>query len=155
MLFLFRLSILSVLWIGSATVDGVETNVPPGPFEAAQSAFLRGLDGDQAAVKRAVEKFESLSRQDPTNLTVLAYLGSARTLEGRDALWPWEKISHTKRGLALLDTALRLLTPAHGQQQMRGVPINLEVKLVAGQTFITTPDVFFHRFEQGRKLLRV
>lgn len=36
---------------------------------------------------------------------------------------------------------------------MRGVPISLEVKLVAGQTFITVTDSFFHRFEQGRTLL--
>lgn len=90
MSFLFRLSILSVLWIVSTTVDGLES-VPSGQFEVAQGTFLRGLDGDEAAVKLAVEQFESLSRQAPTNLTLLAYLGSAGTLEGRDALWPWEK----------------------------------------------------------------
>jgi hypothetical protein len=64
----------------------------------------------------------------------------------------WRKMAHADDGLALLDKALAQLTPAHDQQQLDGVPVSLQTRLVAVGTFLALPSMF-NRGERGARLL--
>ena len=45
------------------------------------------------------------------------------------------------------------MKPGHDRQAMRGVPVSLETRFVAANTFIKLPGGFFHRRAAGLKLL--
>jgi hypothetical protein len=124
----------------------------PAPFLAALAEFERGLAGDGSANQRARDRFQELLEGEPANPLYLAYLGSSFAIMGRDAWAPWSKLRHTEKGLALLDKALALLTPAHDQETVRGVPVSQEVRLNAAVTFLAVPG-FMHRTAAARLVL--
>jgi hypothetical protein len=66
---------------------------------------------------------------------------------------PWKMMAHAEEGLAQIDKALALLTPAHNAPLQRGTPAVLEVKLVAANTFMAVPG-FMNRKERGERLLK-
>ena len=111
-------------------------------FQTAFSALQKARSGDSAAADASVAAFEQLLRQDPGNPLLRAYLGSSETMQGSHALLPWNKMKYTEDGLAEIDKALRLLGPQHDQQNLRGVPISLETRLVAASTFLALPGMF-------------
>jgi tetratricopeptide (TPR) repeat protein len=110
--------------------------------------------GERGEVERAIAAFEALARRDPSQPLYGAYLGSAMALRGRDAWMPWNRIRHTEEGLERIDQALAALRPVHDSQLLRGVPVALETKLVAGMTYIKLPDSVFHRRAAGVKLIQ-
>jgi hypothetical protein len=65
---------------------------------------------------------------------------------------PWKKMSYAEDGMAMLDKALALLTPAHNTAMQRGVPGALDVRFVAANTFLAVPG-FMNRGARGAKLL--
>ncbi|WP_417069539.1 hypothetical protein [Niveibacterium terrae] len=111
-------------------------------FQSAFGILQKARSGDSAAADASVAAFEQLLRQDPGNPLLHAYLGSSATLQGSHALLPWNKMKYTEDGLAEIDKALRLLGPQHDQQNLRGVPISLETRLVAASTFLALPGLF-------------
>lgn len=137
---------LLALSIGGA--HAVET----AAFARAQTQFLAARDGDNAAIDNAAERFDALLAAEPAHPLLLAYAGSTTALRARAALWPWKKMSHAEDGLARIDKALALLQPAHDLTLVRGVPVSLETRLVAANTFLALPAMF-NRGARGQRLL--
>ena len=94
-----------------------------------------------------------LCEADPATPLYLAYYGSSFAIKGRDALLPWRKMKLGETGLDLIDKGLRKLKPEHDRQVVRGIPLSLETRLVAVNTFFQVPDMFFHRYDRARTLL--
>jgi tetratricopeptide (TPR) repeat protein len=125
----------------------------PQQFLEAQSLFERGLRGSEKDNEQAAEKFRALTEQAPDNPLYLAYYGSTFTLKARDAYLPWNKLKLGEQGLDLIDKSLKKLGPEHDRQLLRSVPLSIETRLVAVNTFLKVPDQFFHRYDRGRSLL--
>ncbi len=119
----------------------------------ALAVYERARSGESNQIEPAIAAFEALSSADPSQPLFGAYLGSAMVLRGRDAWMPWNKMRYTDEGLDRIDRALASLRPEHDRQLLRGVPVGLETRLVAGMTFIKVPDSVFHRRAAGAKLI--
>lgn len=146
----FILAILiSTFGVSAALAESTDTN--PELIQAYQQ-YQTGVEGDKGAVDDAVEAFEALLEAHPGDPLILVLLGSSQTLQGRDAWMPWNKMSLTEDGLAAMAKAQQWLRPEHDGRVFEGLPVSLQVKALAGITFIQVPD-FFGRFEQGYQLL--
>jgi hypothetical protein len=135
-----------LLATGSAAAAGAS-------FAEAQQIFMRAQQGQEKDVEPAIAAFEALARAEPRNPVYASYLGSAITLKGRDALMPWNRMKYVEEGLDQLDGALAGLKPEHDKELLRGVPVGMEARLVAANTFMRLPDGIFHRRAQGKKLV--
>ena len=62
-------------------------------------------------------------------------------------------MKYADEGLDHLDRALAALKPEHDTTLLRGVPMGIEARLAAANTFLRLPDVIFHRRAQGKKLV--
>jgi hypothetical protein len=93
-----------------------------------------------------------LLRAEPGNPVLMAYSGASTAMKSGTTMLPWKKMGFAEDGLALIDKALALLTPAHDAPLHRGTPAVLEVKLHAANTFLAVPG-FMNRGERGAKLL--
>ena len=123
------------------------------PFADAVQIFMRASGGQEKEVEPAIAAFDALARAEPRNPVYAAYLGSAIALKGRDSWMPWNKMKYVDDGLDHLDRALAALKPEHDITLLRGVPMGIEARLAAANTFLKLPDVIFHRRAQGRKLV--
>ena len=123
------------------------------PFANAAKIFVEARDGQAGQIAPAIAAFEALVRAEPRQPLYAAYLGSAITLQAREAWMPWNKVKYVERGLDHIDQALAALKPEHERQLLRGIAVGLETRLVAASTFISLPDGVFHRRAAGRKLL--
>ena len=145
------LVISALLAIGSAAAQS------PAPRDAAfidaSKTFMQARDGQDGRIEPAIDAFESLAKAEPAQPLYAAYLGSAISLKAREAWMPWSKMKYAEQGLDHIDRALATLKPDHDRQLMRGVPVALETRLVAANTFIKLPDGFCHRRAAGLKLL--
>lgn len=126
--------------------------IPEPQFQSAFQQFVQASAGDTAAIEHAAEAFSGLVRSEPTNPVLLAYAGAATAMKATTTWLPWKKLGFAEDGLAQLDKALILLTPAHEAPVQNGTPGVLEVKFVAANTFLAVPG-FMHRQERGTKLL--
>lgn len=126
--------------------------VPDAQFQPAQAVFLKAADGDKSAVDGAAAAFASLLKAEPANPVLLAYSGAATSMKATTTFLPWKMLAHAEEGLAQIDKALALLTPAHNAPMQQGTPAVLEVKLVAANTFLAVPG-FMNRKERGQRLL--
>lgn len=127
--------------------------MPDAQFEPAQAVFLKAADGDKSAVEGAADAFAALLKAEPANPVLLAYSGAATSMKATTTWLPWKMLAHAEEGLAQIDKALALLTPAHNAPLQRGTPAVLEVKLVAANTFMAVPG-FMNRKERGERLLK-
>lgn len=121
-------------------------------FMPAFQTFVAAQKGDSGAVERAVEQFDALLKADPGHPLLMAYAGAATAMRAKSTLLPWKKISHAEDGLAQIDKALALLTPAHEAERVNHVPVSLQTRFVAASTFNSLP-AFFNRGPRGAKLL--
>lgn len=121
-------------------------------FNAANAVFLQANGGDKSAIPEAMDKFKALLDREPTNPVLLVQLGAATSMQARTTMLPWKKISYAEDGMALQDKALALLEPSQDVQLQNGVPVPLQVRFVAANTFLAVPG-FFNRGSQGEKLL--
>ncbi len=80
--------------------------------------------------------------------------GSCRTLIGRDAWLPWNKISYTEEGMAIMEKAIRNLTPEDHQRHFQGVPVDVFVKFIAAMNYFAVPDSIFHSRQRGEALVK-
>ena len=122
-------------------------------FLSAAKDFDAAQAGDAAALQRAADTFETLLRAEPGNPVLMAYMGAATAMKASTTLLPWKKLGFAEDGLALLDKALDLLTPAHEAPLYRHTPAVLETRLTAATTFLAVPG-FMNRGERGAKLLQ-
>ena len=145
------LAISLCLASGSATAQSPAA--AEAPFVNATKIFLQARDGQAGQIAPAIAAFEALARAEPGQPLYAAYLGSAITLQAREAWMPWSKMKYSEQGLDHIDRALAALKPEHERQLLRGVAMGLETRFVAASTFITLPDGIFHRRAAGKKLL--
>ena len=133
-------------------LTGAALAVPEAQFQAAFQQFLKASAGDSDAIDHAAEAFSGLLQSEPANPVLLAYTGAATAMKSATTMLPWKKMSYAEDGLAQLDKALAILSPAHDATVQNGTPGVLEVKFVAANTFLAVPS-FMNRHERGAKLL--
>lgn len=126
--------------------------VDPDELNRARADFLKAVSGDGGAVKTASEQFKRLHEREPDHVLVRVIWGSCLTLQGREALMPWSKLRLVEDGLAQIDKALGQITPERDREQIGGVSVGLETRLVAATTFLKLPDLF-HRFDAGKRVI--
>lgn len=131
---------------------GTAIATPEPQFQSAFQQFVQATTGNTAAIGHAAEAFSGLVKSAPTNPVVLAYAGASTAMKATTTWLPWKKMGFAEDGLAQLDKALTLLTPAHDAPVHNNTPGVLEVKFVAANTFLAVPE-FMHRRERGTKLL--
>lgn len=144
---------ISACVLSAALWSPVAHAVPDAQFAPAQAVFLKAASGDKSAVDGAADAFAALLKVEPTNPVLLAYSGAATSMKATTTFLPWKMLAHAEEGLAQIDKALALLTPAHNAPLQRGTPAVLEVKLVAANTFMAVPG-FMNRKERGERLLK-
>lgn len=136
------------------TATASSTTVAPAneAWAHALTQFQKAAKGDDSAIDDALAALTSLSAAHPGHPALKAYLGATVAMQGRASWLPWRKMRHAEDGLAQIDKALSLLTPAHQSMRQRGVPVALETKFVAANTFLKLPSMFM-RHERGQALL--
>ena len=137
----------SLIFLGATAMAA-----PDAQFQAAFKQFIRASSGDESAIEPAAEAFSGLLKSEPANPVLMAYAGSATSMKATTTMLPWKKMAFAEDGLAQLDKALALLSPAHDAPAQNGTPGVLEVKFVAANTFLAVPG-FMNRNERGTKLL--
>ena len=150
---LFASTALRPLVLAAALLAGAAHAVPEAQFQPAFAAFMQAADGNPSAIDKAADAFAALLKTEPTNPVLMAYTGAATSMKATTTWLPWAKMAHAEDGLARLDKALAMLTPAHSAVVQNGTPGNLEVKLVAANTFLAVPG-FMNRHERGVKLVK-
>ena len=125
---------------------------PEAQFQPAFELFMRASSGDKGAVEPAAESFDALLKSEPANPVLMAYSGATTAMKAQVSMLPWKKMGHAEDGLALIDKALALLTPAHDAIGQHRTPASLETRFVAANTFLLVPD-FMHRGARGSALL--
>jgi hypothetical protein len=156
-----RRSLLSTLffacWLSLATqAPAAGSNTPNADlaarFEQAAQTFEQARAGSSAAVGPAQEAFKRLLDEDAANPLFMAYYGTTFAMQARDGGLPWQKIKLVNQGVGYIDKALTLLGPQHDTEQLRGVPVSLETRLVAVATFVSLPS-FFKRMPVAKQQL--
>lgn len=151
---MFKPLLLSALFAATAATFPLSAMaVPEEAFQPAFTVFMQASGGDASAIDKAADAFAALLKTEPANPVLLAYSGAATSMKASTTWMPWKKMAHAEDGLAQLDKALALLTPAHSAVVQNGTPGNLEVKLVAANTFLAVP-AFMNRHERGVKLVK-
>ncbi len=150
--FLPTLAGLLLAVVGAVVSTVAEAALPEAAFASAQSQFSRAAAGDTAAIEPAAKAFQALLKAEPAHPLLLAYGGASTALRSATVLAPMDKLALAEDGLAQLDRALTLLTPAHEQMLERGVPVALEVRFVAANTFLAMPPSM-NRGARGSRLL--
>jgi hypothetical protein len=138
--------------IGSVVASGVVCAAPDAAFDNAFQQFIRASGGDKSATEPAAEAFDALLKAEPTNPVLLAYAGASTAMRAGTTVMPWKKMGYAEDGLAMIDKALAMLTPAHDAPVQRGTPGSLEVRFVAANSFLAVPG-FMNRAARGTKLL--
>lgn len=72
-----------------------------------EAYYRKGIAGNEEAVGKAVERLEAALKLEPGHSLAMVFLGSAYTLVARDKKNPWVKLSWAKRGLDLIDRAVK------------------------------------------------
>ena len=145
---LSRALALAVLTLSLATSQAA----PDAQFRPAFQLFNQASAGDKAAVDAAADAFDKLLQAEPTSPVLMAYAGASTAMKARTTILPWKKMGYAEDGLAMLDKALALLTPAHDAIGQHRTPASLETRFVAASTFLAVPD-FMHRGARGNALL--
>jgi hypothetical protein len=143
----------SLLAVATAVLFSTAAHaVPEAGFQSAYAQFSQAQTGDSAAVDKAAETFATLLATEPGNPVLMAYAGAALSMRARTTFLPWKKMGYAEDGVAQIDKALSLLTPAHNAVLQNGTPGVLETRFVAANTFLAVPG-FMNRGARGAKLL--
>jgi tetratricopeptide (TPR) repeat protein len=125
---------------------------PEAAFESAFQTFNAALAGNDSAIDKAADAFNALLAADPTNPVLMVYAGAATSMKANTTMLPWKKMAYSDEGLAQIDKALAMLTPANDAPIQHGTSGTLEVKFTAANTFLAVPG-FMNRGARGAKLL--
>jgi len=147
-----RGALASFALLSALAASGNAWSTSDEAFQNAFQSFAKASAGDDSAIDAAASGFAALHQAEPANPVLTAYAGATVALQARAALSPLKKMSLADDGLALIDKALAMLTPAHDAPIERGTPGSLEVRFVAANTFLGVPS-FMNRGARGRKLL--
>ena len=147
-----RLFAFVAVVFASCVATGIAIAAPDAAFDSAFRHFIVASGGDKSAVDPAADEFDALLKAEPTNPVLMAYAGAAGAMRAGTTMLPWKKMGYAEDGMAQLDKALAMLTPAQDAPLQHGTPGTLEVKLVAANTFLAVPG-FMNRGARGAKLL--
>jgi len=86
--------------------------------------------GDKNATDKGFACLDTILARDPANAVALAYRGSLWTIRGRDAWWPFTKLSDVDKGIDQMDKAIDL------------APDNVTVRLTRGINSVHLPSLF-------------
>lgn len=149
---ILRFSGRLMMTAAAVLLAGAAHAAPDAEFQEAAALFTQAASGDKAAIAKAAEAFTALSHTEPGNPVLLAYAGASTSRLAGTTMLPWKKISYAEDGMALIDKALAMLTPAHNAVVQQGTPGVLAVRFVAANTFLAVPG-FMNRGARGAKLL--
>ncbi|MCR9385949.1 hypothetical protein NB500_04020 [Vibrio metoecus] len=123
------------------------------PSEAMIERYNQAAQGDETLVEPLYADLEKLVEQEGATPLSLVYLGSTRTLMGRDAFLPWKKMRYSEEGLSTIEKGLSLLSDDTANSVLRrnGLPVAMLAVAVAAATYTAMPDMFNH-FERGYDL---
>nr|WP_233419665.1 hypothetical protein [Vibrio metoecus] len=123
------------------------------PSEAMIERYNQAAQGDETLVEPLYADLEKLVEQEGATPLSLVYLGSTRTLMGRDAFLPWKKMRYSEEGLSTIEKGLSLLSDDTANSVLRrnGLPVAMLAVAVAAATYTAMPDLFNH-FERGYDL---
>jgi hypothetical protein len=121
-----------------AQADGTAVPPPalaPDPFNdplivQIVGRYQRAWDGDRKETKSLTADLERWTKDEPNNYLLLAYLGSAYSLDSRDSWIGPGKISYLKKGDLALDDAVK------------GDPLNPAVRLLRAMNYYELPAIF-------------
>ena len=147
-----HLAVVGVMTLALLAAFSAAQAAPEALFEPAFRHFIAASAGDKDAVDKAADEFAALLKAEPASPVLLAYAGAALAMKAGTTVMPWKKMSYAEDGLAQVDKALAMLTPAHDAPMQHGTPGTLEVKYVAANTFLAVPG-FMNRGARGAKLL--
>lgn len=143
-----RLALVTAALLGAGLLHAASE----AQFEPAFKLFSQASVGDEAAINQAADSFEALLKAEPANPVLMAYAGAATSMKATTTMLPWKKMNFAEDGMAALDKALALLSPAHDAVVQHNTPGSLEVRFVAATTFLAVPG-FMNRGARGAKLL--
>jgi hypothetical protein len=143
---------ISLAAIGLCLMHGAAHALTDAEFQPASQAFRAASAGDNGALDHAATAFAALQKAEPANPVPVAYGGALEAMRARTTMLPWRKMGHAEDGMAALDKALSMLTPAHDTERLNGTPPALLVKFTAANTFLAVPALM-NRGARGRKLL--
>lgn len=147
-----QLTVIGVMTLALLAAIGNAQGAPEAAFEPAFQHFMLASAGDKDVLDKAADEFAALLKAEPASPVLLAYAGAAVAMKAGTTAMPWKKMGYAEDGLAQIDKALALLTPAHDAPMQHGTPGSLEVKYVAANTFLAVPG-FMNRGARGSKLL--
>jgi tetratricopeptide (TPR) repeat protein len=90
----------------------------------------QGAAGNEDAVEKGFVCLDTVLTLDPTNAVAFAYRGSLWTMRGRDAWWPFTKMSDVDKGIDELDKAVDL------------APENVSIRITRGVNSVHLPSMF-------------
>jgi hypothetical protein len=140
-----------VLTLALAGVTHAGQAATEAQYQSAMKHFL-AADADKAEVKQAYQAFDTLRAAEPTDPVLLVYTGSAQTRMATTVSNPMEMLAYVDNGVAQIEKAVALLTPAHDAVAYGGESASLTVRYVAASTFLALPSNF-HKGPRGAKLL--
>ena len=147
-----RLFAFVAVVFASCIATGIAIAAPDAAFDSAFRHFIVASAGDKSAVDPAADEFDALLKAEPGNPVLMAYAGATGAMRAGTTMLPWKKMGYAEDGMAQLDKALAMLTPAHDAPVQHGTPGSLEVRFVAANTFLAVPS-FMNRGARGAKLL--
>lgn len=144
-----QLLVTACLAIGLVSVAHA---VPDTQFVPLFEQFEVINQGDNSQLGPVSDGFMALLKAEPTNPVLMAYSGTTLAMKANTTWLPWKKMAYAEDGMAMLDKALLMLTPAHDAPIQHGTPGVLEVKLLAAKTFLAVPG-FMNKRARGIKLV--
>ncbi|MGC9552877.1 hypothetical protein ACP45F_15745, partial [Vibrio metoecus] len=107
------------------------------PSEAMIERYNQAAQGDETLVEPLYADLEKLVEQEGATPLTLVYLGSTRTLMGRDAFLPWKKMRYSEEGLSTIEKGLSLLSDGTANSALRrnGLPVAMLAVAVAAATY--------------------
>lgn len=147
-----HLTVVGVMALALFAALGTVHAATEAAFEPAFQHFMMASAGNKDAVDKAADEFAALLKAEPASPVLLAYAGAAVAMRAGTTAMPWKKMGYAEDGLAQIDKALALLTPAHDAPMQHGTPGSLEVRYIAANTFLAVPG-FMNRGARGAKLL--
>jgi len=144
--------VMALATLASLVAAGPACAADASSFQSAFQTFSQASSGDKSAIDPAADAFEALLKAEPANPVLMAYAGASTALKAQNTAMPWKKMGFAEDGLAQVDKALAMLTPAHDAPVQHGTPGALEVRFVAATTYLAMPS-FMNRAERGAKLL--
>ncbi len=132
-----NLLLLGALFAQQSQVDSLETVIKnddrniTAMFDLARLYYeMVSLKENEKAMKRAEELLTGILGQKPEHAEAMVYYGSLLTLMGRDAFFPWDKLSYVEEGCDYMDKAVRL------------EPDNIRLRIRRAMNNINLPDSF-------------